>query len=218
MEHRGVGGVHSVAAVDPAGSDDPDGRTLFLHGAHLHGAGLGAQDDVVIDIECVLGIPGRMVFGDVQGFEVVVIVFHFRAFGNGKAHAGEDVIKLVEHGVQGMLFAQKHLLAGHGHIDLFLFQLGRDETLGHVLLGLFNGLLDLRPYLVGQLADHRPLFGGEFAHAPQNAGEFSLFAQEFHPSRFQLLLRSHRRHLPESLGKDLVELLFHVLHSFCEFG
>ena len=51
-----MGGVHRVGAVDPPRGNDLDGGLLLLHGAHLHRRGLGAQQDVIGDIEGVLGI------------------------------------------------------------------------------------------------------------------------------------------------------------------
>ena len=36
MEEGGVGGIHGIGTIDPAGSDDPDGRPLFLHDPDLH--------------------------------------------------------------------------------------------------------------------------------------------------------------------------------------
>ena len=44
MEHGGVGSVHLVLAVHPAGGDHADGYAVLLHGPDLHGRSLGPQE------------------------------------------------------------------------------------------------------------------------------------------------------------------------------
>ena len=46
VEHGGVGGVHLVLAVHPAGGDHADGDAVLLHSPDLHGRGLGPQEDL----------------------------------------------------------------------------------------------------------------------------------------------------------------------------
>ena len=61
VEHGGVGGVHLVLAVHPAGGDHADGDAVGLHGPDLHGGGLGAEQDggVLRQVEGVGSTPGR---------------------------------------------------------------------------------------------------------------------------------------------------------------
>ncbi len=47
MEDGGVSGVGGVVAVDLAGDDDADGRSLLDHGADLDRAGVGAHEEAV---------------------------------------------------------------------------------------------------------------------------------------------------------------------------
>ena len=84
-----------------------------------------------------------------------------------------------------MAFAQRQFLAGQRHIDGLGLQFVGDQALGQFGLLPLDGLFDLGPDLVGQLADDRPFFGGQFAHPPQDSGQLTLFAQVFHPGRFQ---------------------------------
>jgi hypothetical protein len=82
-----MGSVHRIGAVDLARSDYSDRRFPLLHGPYLHRGCLGAQDHVVGDIKGVLGVPGGMVFGDVQGLKIVVVVFNLRPFNDVEAHS-----------------------------------------------------------------------------------------------------------------------------------
>ncbi len=51
---------------------------------------MGSQDDVVFDIEGVLHVPRRMVLGDVQRLEIIIIQLDFRPFHHRKAKTGKD--------------------------------------------------------------------------------------------------------------------------------
>ena len=90
-----MGGVQRIGTVYPSRADDPNGGLALFHGADLHRAGLSAQQSVFGDIEGVLGVPGRVVFGDVQRFKVVVVQLHFRAVHHVEAHAQKDLLDLV---------------------------------------------------------------------------------------------------------------------------
>src|ERR1700722_17012678 len=60
MKDRGVGGVCGVVAVDLAGDDDADRRSLGDHGADLHRAGVGAHEQAV-------AIGAGLLVGDDEG-------------------------------------------------------------------------------------------------------------------------------------------------------
>ena len=92
MEHRGVGGIYRIRAVDTAGCNDTDRRLAGLHRADLHRRGLGAQQHIVADVESILGIPGGVALRDIQRFKVVVIQLDFRAGDHIKAHSKEDLV------------------------------------------------------------------------------------------------------------------------------
>ena len=79
---RGVGGV---VAMDFAGNDDAHRRRLLLHGAHLHGRGVRAQQQAVAqrtallvgDDQRVLRVARRMAGRKVHALEVVEVGFDF---------------------------------------------------------------------------------------------------------------------------------------------
>ena len=95
VEHGAVGGVHLVGAEHAARAGDADGGLAAEHGAGLHRAGVGAQHDVVVHVEGVLGVPGGMVLGQVQKLKVIMIQFDFRALHDVEAQAREGGEHLV---------------------------------------------------------------------------------------------------------------------------
>ena len=147
---------------------------------------MGAQNDVVVHIEGVLRVPGRVVLGQVQKFEVVVVVFHLRAFHHFVTHAHKDVHHLVHGLVQGIHGAGGTGLAGQRHVDGlrrqpgFLFR--PSQLFGTLGDGVFNG----RAGLIDHLTHLGPLFRTQFAHAPQYGGKLALFAQYAHANVLQL--------------------------------
>ena len=188
MEHGGVGGVHLIFPVHPAGGDDADGQLHGLHGPDLHGAGLGAEHHpaVLVKVEGVAPVPGGVALAGVQLVEVIGGQLHLRAVQDREAHGDEDLLDLIQRGVHGVLVAQLVGLAGDGDVQ----RLG----LQPLLQGLFrqdgglllDGGLHICPDGVGQLAHDGPLLGGELAHLLQNGGQFSLFAQVLDPEGLQL--------------------------------
>ena len=60
VEHGRMGGVRLVLPVYPAGRHDADGRLHPLHDPHLHGAGLGPQQQLVpaVKVEGIAPVPG----------------------------------------------------------------------------------------------------------------------------------------------------------------
>ena len=122
VEQGRVGGIYRVGAEYTARGNDSNGGLRFFHYTDLYRRSLGSQYDVVIDIKGVLGVPGRVVFGDVQCLKVVVVVLHLRTLGNVKAHAHKDVLDFVQNDGQRVLVADLRQGAGHGHIQGFLSQ------------------------------------------------------------------------------------------------
>ena len=95
VEHRRVGGV-GVDAVGAAERDHLDRRLVHAGVAHLHRAGVGAQQEgqpvlvLEIDVERVLHRPRWVVLGIVQRSEVVPVRLYFRTVGDLEADRAPD--------------------------------------------------------------------------------------------------------------------------------
>jgi hypothetical protein len=84
MKHGRVGHV-VVDAVHTSGNDDSYWWWPVLHDANLDGGSVRAQEKPVVDEECVLHIPRRVIRRKVQRLEVVVVVLDVGAFGDAEA-------------------------------------------------------------------------------------------------------------------------------------
>ena len=73
VEHRRVGEVVVASEYRPRG-DDADRRFALHHRPDLHRRSVGAEQGTVIEVESVLHISRRVVFGEVERFEVVEII------------------------------------------------------------------------------------------------------------------------------------------------
>ena len=127
VEDGRVGGVGGVVAVHLAGDDDADGRRLLLHGADLHGRGVGAHEQAVAqglallagDDEGVLGVARGVAGREVERLEVVVVGFDLGADADGVSHAGEDGDELILGADEGVLGSELAAVAGEGDVDGF---------------------------------------------------------------------------------------------------
>ena len=206
MEHGAVGCIHLIGTVHTAGADDTNGGLPGQHGACLHGAGVGTQHHVIINIEGILSIPGRVILRNVHQLEIVVVKLYFGSFHHFKAHAGEAVDHFIHHQRQGMFTAHGRHFGRLGHINGFTLQ-------GFfLLLGLQHTKLFIQhfrkafPCLVDHLSGSRPLFRGQLTHATKQCRQFTLLAQHTHPKVFQCLGAIHLAHF-----------IVHQLMDFCDF-
>ena len=125
VEHRRVRLV-AVAAIGAARDDDADRRLLAQHGAHLHRRGVRAQQQpravrLRIEEERVVHVARRMILGEIELGEVVVVGLDVGTFGDGKAHVGEDRGELVDHLADRMDAADlgRRLAHRQRHVDAF---------------------------------------------------------------------------------------------------
>src|SRR2546425_2396720 len=188
VEHRRVRDVR-IAAIDPAGADDTDRRALGLHGADLHGGGVGAQERVFREVEGVLHVPRGMILGDVQGLEVEVVALDLRPLGDGKAEAHEDRNDLVLHPGERVARAQRRTTAGEREVEALPGALL--PALGLAPLGqlqLEQGL-QLTLDLIGGRADERALLLRQRAQGAQQKRQRPLPSQVTDAELLQLCRR-----------------------------
>ncbi|MNV03692.1 hypothetical protein D3C71_939720 [compost metagenome] len=85
-----------VVTIHTARRDNADRRLLFFHGADLHARGLGTQQARRVKPESVVVSACRMMARNVQGIEVMVVIFDFRASRHGKAELTEETFNAVD--------------------------------------------------------------------------------------------------------------------------
>ena len=81
-----------------------------------------AQNDIVGNVERVLGISGGMARRDIQRFEVVVGLLDFRTVLDGVTHGNEDVFDLLAGDRQRMTMAEAPSVSGQGDVDAFALE------------------------------------------------------------------------------------------------
>lgn len=97
---------------------------------------MGAQNLAALlaltrQIERVVFLARGVIFGDVQGGEVVPVVFDLRPFGNAKAHFAQDGDDFFDGLTDGVNEAFALGTCRQGHIDLFRQQLGVERRVRH---------------------------------------------------------------------------------------
>src|SRR5712691_1737317 len=109
--------VRVIVAIDHARNDDLQWRLSALHHADLDGRGMGAQHHLRRNEEGVLHLAGRVIGGNVEGGEVVVVVLDVRTTGDLESHCHKDGDSLIEHLQQGMQRTAWPLTARNSNID-----------------------------------------------------------------------------------------------------
>ncbi len=143
VEHRGVGGVQIVLAVDAAGADHVDRRGAGEHAADLHRRGVGTHHQPGgvqagrrrrwRDEQRVLHLPGRMIRWEVQRVEVQPLGLQLRALGDLPTHRDEDVADPLHHRRDRMACPGRVPICGQADVDGLGAQHGA-ITLGEKLL------------------------------------------------------------------------------------
>ena len=178
----------------------------MLHDVNLNARRLGPEEDLVCDIEGVLGVARRMAFGKVERLEVVVIVLDLGAFRDLVAHTDEKPLHLLGDFVGGVKASLRGGSRRHRHVNDFLFERSLKLKLPELLLSLRDPCLDKRSHVVGRLSGCRSLLGAESAHELHDACDKSLFAEELDAKVLDAFLRFR-----------LFDFLFKGLFYFSEF-
>ena len=104
-----------------------------------------AQNNIICDVERVLGIPRGMACRNVERLEVVVGVFDFRAVFDGVAHRDEDVFDLLARDRQRMAVADPSPVSRQGYVEAFALECRSGFRLRRVLCwSASSALFDLR--------------------------------------------------------------------------
>src|SRR4051812_11347088 len=73
-------GTDRFIAVYATRTNDPYGQLAFLHFPDLYIAGMGAQQPIglLMNIEGILHVTRRVVFRQIEGCEIVPVIFNLR--------------------------------------------------------------------------------------------------------------------------------------------
>ena len=203
VELRQVAGIGRVGTIDGARADHVDGRLLRLHGMDLNARGLGAQQHVrlavgvrlgvrdaagvVVDhIEGIAGRAARVIHGCVERGEVVVGGVDHGAGLDGVADAAEDVLGLLDNLLDQVLVTDLRADARQRDIDGLVLKCVLEGGGLHLGRALVEHALDQLAHLVGALAHHGAILGGELAHHAHQAGDAALAAEQLNACGLEL--------------------------------
>ncbi|MCY1300387.1 hypothetical protein D9M70_499500 [compost metagenome] len=121
--------------------------------------------------------PGRVVAGNVERFEVVVVVFDFGAFGNAVANPGEELLDALKSTGNRMQATGGLATARQGHIDTLGRELGGQGSLLKRLFADTQGVLNALLGGVDQCADLGTLLSRQVAQGLHHLGQFAFLAK-----------------------------------------
>jgi hypothetical protein len=92
-------GTDRFVAEYPTRHQHPNGQFPFFHFADLYTTGMRTEYPIriLLDIERILHVAGRMMGGQIEGSEIVPVIFDLWSFGNGKPKLLKDGNDLVLH-------------------------------------------------------------------------------------------------------------------------
>src|SRR5215472_17934059 len=90
-----MGGV-IIVAVHGSGNDDLKRGLAAFHGPDLYRRCMRAQHAATGNKESILHVPRGMIFGNIEGLEVVIVVFDIRTSSDFKAHAPKDIDDFID--------------------------------------------------------------------------------------------------------------------------
>jgi len=135
VKHIHMRCVNGVGAVDAAGGDDTNGGLFAFHNANLNCGGLTSQKSTIVDVEIVERVSCGMLLRDIQGGEIVPLVFDFWAISDIKAHSAKDFQQLVYGFGDDVRFADSDGYARQSDVDklLLIFAMRFGEVIFELL-------------------------------------------------------------------------------------
>ena len=209
VEHGGMCRV-TVGTEHPAGHKHFDGRLLAVHHADLSAAGLGPEQQVVLQVKSILHIPGRVILRNIQPGEIMIIILNFRTFKHIETHAGKNIDHFIFHQGQRMKMAQRLFFCRKGNIHGFAAVAELQLRLFHLFAQDFILFFRLYLKIIDQFSHGRPVFPGNSPKALHQSGDAALLAQIVLPESGQAFLGLN---LPDPLlhlFPKRFDLLLHV--------
>ena len=154
--------------------------------------------------------PGRVVRGNVEGFEVVEVVLDLGAFHDVEPEVAKERLDPFQGPGNRVEAAGPLSPPGKGHVDPFPAELGVHRGPGQRLAPGARRLRERVLDLVERLAGRRPLGGGERAETPELLGDYPLAAEKTNPHALHFLAGRGRVQRGKSLGLEVFDLRQHV--------
>ena len=144
---------------------------MLLHHPRLHGRGVGAEQHLGRrDVQCVPHIPRRMVGGDVEHLEVVLVQLDLWSFDDLIPDGLEEAGDLSQDDGGRVESSPHHWPAWQRHVDALGVQRLRERGLTAAAQVRLEGRFECFLRLVGSLPGSRTLVGRQPGQAAQHIG------------------------------------------------
>ena len=177
MEHRRVRRIRRITAEASARCEYTDRRLLLEQRPDLYRRGLRPQQNIIVDIEGVGPVSGRVVRSCVQCIEVVEYGLHLRTLRERKSHRLEHACDLFDGDRQRVLRTDMERLARFGHVNLLRLEFRLFCLFLQLGKCLIQKTFDVCAYFVGRHAELFSLLWRQTAHGAQDLRQLALFAQ-----------------------------------------
>ena len=167
---------------------------------------MGTQQQVLIEVEGIVHRPRRVMGGDVEGLEVVVVVLDLRALGDTEAGVGEQALD-TQQGAGNRVQATAGLAAsGQGNVHPLGLQPGLQGLALQRTAALVDPGLELLLGLVDGLPGLGTLFLGQLTQGLELLGQQTALAEKAHAHRIQGRQIGGRVDTGRRLGLQLLQL------------
>src|SRR5712691_5048236 len=160
-------GVEWIAAVTAPGSHDANRGLVVLERTDLDRRSMCAQEDVAAEVEAVLRVERRMIFGKIERVEVVALGLRLRTDGAREPQLAEDVADLVDDLRDNVEPTAPLRTAGHREID----PCQRGAAPLQLELSSLDGALEIALQRVRSTAHALAFIGGEARERLQDFSE-----------------------------------------------
>ena len=157
--------VHLVRTEYASWRNHSDGELPFLHLVNLYPRSLCPEQDITVNVKCILLILRGMVSRNVQRLKVIIVLFYLRSLYNLIPHAGKNSLDLFK--CNGVRVTVSHLvsLSRKCHVNHFRFHLCLAKLSFHICPRLVQNPFDFLPRLVDKLPYLRSVLRCHILHA-----------------------------------------------------
>jgi hypothetical protein len=160
MKDTEAPGADRLITVDLSGYDDTNRGFLALHNTNLHRGSVRAEQNTLIEKECILHVSGGMVDRKIEGFKIVVIVLNLGSLLCGESHTCKDITDLIDGLDEGMLAAEEPGSPGETEVGI-----PWSRCAGfHLPESLIKGALQIAPKLIKRFPCRRAINWRELTH------------------------------------------------------